>query len=153
MTNELIPNEYARIAAIPGACVASNLRRASRIVSAYYDAIVRSTGLHANQMMLLVPLYLGGPTPINLVAERLGLDRTTLQRNLKHVEERGLVTIRPGADLRTRIVSLTEKGHQTLAEGVPLWEEAQRQVRELLGPQTAQLMGILAELGELGGEE
>ncbi len=149
MTDELIPNERERIAAIPGACVNTNLRRASRVVSGFYNDIFHSTGLHANQMMLLVPLYLGGPTPIALVAERLGLDRTTLQRNLKLVEARGLISIRPGEDLRTRIVSLTEKGRRTLAEAVPLWEEAQRQVIALLGPQHTQLMSILADLAAL----
>lgn len=153
MTNELIPNEHERIKAIVGACVSTNLRKTTRIVSAHYDALMRSTGLHANQIMLLVPLYLAGPTPINQVATWLSLDRTTLQRNLKPIEALGLVSIRPGDDLRTRIVSLTEAGRRKLVEGLPLWEKAQREVLQLLGEQHAQLVGILEQLDTLAKVE
>ena len=149
MMNESIPNERDRIAAIPQLCVNSGLRRTTRAVSGFYDEMLSSTGLHANQIVLLVPPYLAGPISINMMAEKIGLDRTTLVRNLKLIEERGLVSIKPGEDLRMRLVTLTPKGRETLVAALPLWEEAQRQVIALLGEQHNELMNILTTLNDL----
>src|SRR5262245_37301806 len=151
MTEEKVPNERERIAAIPQTCVSGALRRTTRIVSGFYDEILRSTGLHANQVLLLIPPYFAGPISINKMAEKIGLDRTTLVRNLKLLEDKDLINIRPGEDLRTRIVTLTPKGHDTLVAALPLWEEAQRQVVELLGEKRAELMTTLASLWDLEG--
>jgi len=149
MADEMIPNEHERIAAIPQMCVCNGLRKAARLVSSFYDEILRSTGLHANQLILLLPPYLVGPISINKMAERISLDRTTLVRNLKLLEERGLITIKSGEDLRMRVVTLTPKGRKTLVAALPLWEEAQKQVIELLGPQHSELMNSLLSLSGL----
>lgn len=149
MADEMIPNERARIAVIPQMCVCDNLRRASRIVSGYYDEMLRSTGLHANQIVLLLPPYLLGPISISKMAERTGLDRTTLTRNLRPLEARGVITIAPGDDLRTRIVKLTAAGREVLVAAVPLWEAAQKEVIELLGFQHSEFMNTLATLSAL----
>jgi DNA-binding MarR family transcriptional regulator len=146
MAEEMIPNERERIAAIPSTCVNNHLRRAARVINAFYDDKVRASGLYANQVMMLLPPYLQGPININKMAERIGLDRTTLVRNLKPLEQRGFVTVKPGQDLRMRIVELTPKGREVLVAAVPLWEEAQQQIIELLGPKHSQLMGILSSL-------
>ena len=125
----------------------NGLRRASRVVSNYYDDLLRSTGLHANQIVMLVIPYFQGPISINQMAERVGLDRTTLVRNLKVIEKQRLVTIKPSEhDRRVRMVSLTPKGHEMLAAAIPLWEEAQRQMIAFLGAQHHDLMSALTML-------
>src|SRR6185295_7642936 len=133
MIDEARNNEHERIAAIAKHCLAKNLRWSSRIISHFYDQKMHHTGLHANQVTLLAVPYLAGPITINKMAEHLGLDRTTLVRNLKLIEQRGLVTIKPAHDLRTRIVTLTPAGQETLVAALPLWEEAQRNTLEMLG--------------------
>ncbi|HLY25653.1 MAG TPA: MarR family winged helix-turn-helix transcriptional regulator [Aggregatilineales bacterium] len=149
MPDELITHERERIAAIAQQCLAKNLRWSSRIVSNFYDEKMRLSGLHANQVTMLAVPYLAGPISINKMAAHLGLDRTTLVRNLKLVEQRGLVTIKPGQDLRTRIVTLTAAGRDTLITALPLWEEAQRQALELLGSQHAELVRALDKVNNL----
>ncbi len=149
MKHEHLPDERERIMAIAETCVNTTLRRSSRIVSGFYDEVLRSTGLHGNQLVLLVAAYLMGPVSINKMAARVGLDRTTLVRNLSHVEERGLVTIKPGEDLRTRIVTLTPEGRDVLVEALPLWEAAQKQVVELLGEHLNELVNSLTLLDSL----
>lgn len=149
MFDEKILHEHERIAAIPQVCVNNSLRKAARIVSGFYDDMLSSTGLHANQLVMMLVPYLRGPVSINAMAERIGLDRTTLVRNLKLIEERRLITIRPGEDLRVRLVALTPKGRDALVAALPLWEEAQKRVIELLGPQHSELMTMLSTLNEL----
>jgi len=149
MIDETRNNEHERIAAIAKHCLAKHLRWSSRIISDFYDQKMRDTELHANQVTLLTVPYLAGPIGINKMAAHLGLDRTTLVRNLKLIEQRGLVTIKPGQDLRTRIVTLTPAGQEILVAALPLWEEAQRNTLELLGAQHAELVQALAMVNKL----
>src|SRR5689334_3946378 len=90
-------------------------------------------GLHANQFTLMIPAYLVHGLTITQLAQMSGLDRTTLARNLKVLEERGLIRLQPGRDQRTRVISITDAGRQSLLEALPLWEKAQQEVSDYLG--------------------
>ena len=149
MNAKVVPDERKRVAAIAETCVNNRLRQVTRVVSGFYDGLLSAAGLHGNQLILLVVPYLAGSIPINRMADLTGLDRTTLVRNLKSIEDQGWVTIKPGADRRMRLVTLTDKGRETLIAALPLWEQAQEQVLELLGSQHAALMDILNTLGTL----
>src|SRR5438105_9228920 len=98
MADKETTREHERIAALAQHCLAKNLRASSRIVSNFYDDKMRATGIHANQVTMLAVPYLAGSIGINRMAAHLGLDRTTLVRNLKLIERQGLVTIKPGTD-------------------------------------------------------
>jgi DNA-binding MarR family transcriptional regulator len=114
-------------------CLANSLRRADRAVMTYYDEALRPFGLRMTQMSLLVALRLGQPVTIQDLARRLVMDRTTLSRNLAPLERRGLVTAAPGADRRTRLVSLTGAGEALLTQVHPEWRKAQARVARRLG--------------------
>ena len=79
------------------------------------------------------------------LARSLGLDRTTLTRNLKPLEREGLVASSPGKDQRVRLLRLTEAGQRTLQRAYPLWEEAQAKVVKALGQR--RWMTLLEGLG------
>jgi DNA-binding MarR family transcriptional regulator len=141
-------NERTRIASLATTCACLNLRRAARAVTNYYDALIREqTGLRITQITMLVVAYLAGPQTINDMAERIDLDRTTLTRNLKPLEHEGLLTVVPGADQRTRVVTLTASGEQKLLQVLPLWEQAQAHMVEGLGQE--RFPGWLAQLSEV----
>ncbi|MFX4933424.1 MarR family winged helix-turn-helix transcriptional regulator, partial [Acinetobacter baumannii] len=63
----------------------------------------------------------------------LGMDRTTLSRNLKPLLAAGLVKEVEGADKRTRQVMLSEAGQDALMKGIPLWEKAQEDFIQRMG--------------------
>ena len=117
----------------PEFCAARNIRRTSRILTRYYDEILKSSGLKITQFSLLASLYGGGSMPITQLAEELVLERTTLTRNLKPLEKGGLVEIKAGEDRRIRQVALTDKGRETLFQTYPLWQKAQEQVLQVMG--------------------
>ena len=125
-------------------CSCFGLRRAARVVTQLFDEALRPTGLRATQFTLLTALRLRAPVPVRKLAEVLVTDRTTLTRNLKPLERRGLVRISQGADRRVREVVLTDEGHAILARAHPLWEEVQEKVAEHLGAQ--RLDRLLADL-------
>jgi DNA-binding MarR family transcriptional regulator len=108
---------------------------------------LETCGLRATQIPPLTALYLAGPQTIQEIAGRLELDRTTLSRNLKLLEEAGLVTVTPGKDQRTRLVTLTQSGTDTLLKALPVWEEAQSHVVSSLGEE--RFLTLLDQLGEV----
>jgi DNA-binding MarR family transcriptional regulator len=118
----------------PGDCACFNLRRASRLVAQVYDRYLLPSGLTNTQFALFAALSKLGPFSITGLAESLGMERTTLTRNLKLVERQGLVGIGPGKDARSRDVRLTDAGKAALEKAMPLWNQAQIRMVKTLGP-------------------
>ncbi len=144
-------SEHDRIAYIAQTCAGINLRRASRAITRYYDhVLLRACDLRATQVPLLVVLYLAGPQTINEMADRLDLDRTTLTRNMKPLQERGLLTVGAGADQRTRMVTLTRRGVKTLLKALPAWEQAQAHVVKGIGEE--RFRALLAQLSNIAAQ-
>lgn len=114
-------------------CISFNLRRATRSVTQLFDDIMRPSGLLSTQFTLLVGIVTHGSATINRLADSLGMDRTTMSRNLRPLERMELIDILPGKDRRTRVVIATDLGRKTLEEAYPLWEKAQSQMIEVLG--------------------
>jgi DNA-binding MarR family transcriptional regulator len=134
-------------------CINMRMRRVGRALSDFYNAVMEPSGLHGNQFLLLVPIYFRPGITINQLAKRVDLDRTTLARNLKLLEDREVITLSPGKDQRTRTIELTEKGRQKLMEALPLWEKAQQQIVDYLGQeQVARLYCCLDQLEALFSE-
>jgi DNA-binding MarR family transcriptional regulator len=137
-----------RVAQLAASCACNNLRRAARAVTNYYDSLIKQrSGLRSTQVTMLVVCYLGGEQTIGEVADRLGVDRTTLTRNLKPLEAEGLIAVAAGSDQRTRVVSLTSKGERALHAVLPLWEQAQAHMVEGIGVE--RFGPWLAQLGEV----
>ncbi len=130
-------------------CACQGVRRSSRALTQHYDRAFAGVDLKATQFPILVALAVAGPVPLSLLARLLGMDRTTLTRNLKPLEERHLLQTEEGEDRRIRQLTLTPKGRQVLSEALELWEEAQRSVTESFG--TDRLAGLLGDLAQLTG--
>ncbi len=122
-------------------CTCFSLRRAARQVTQVYDHMLAPAQLTANQFTLLVQLYgfaAAGRSGLSIgtLAERVGMDPTTLTRNLQPLEAQDLVGRAANPDDgRSRIITITDKGFRRLQKAVPLWQRAQRHVEETLGEQ------------------
>lgn len=147
MNNPSSQAKFADVSQVPATCMGLHVRRASRIITQVYDAALRPVELVVNQFTLLVSLHLFESVPITRLAQELFVDQTTLTRNLKLLEKRGLVAIEPGTDRRVRLASLTPKGHETLLQAFPLWEQAQSNVQQQFGREKSEtLLALLADL-------
>lgn len=132
---------------LPTTCLCTQLRRASRGVTRIYDDALAPVGLGAAQFSLLRHVQRLDSPNISTLAEAMGLDRSTLGRNLRVLEEQGLLVLGEGQDQRRREIRLTEQGLQRLQQGLALWEQAQADLAERLGGQRrAELMQLLNEL-------
>ncbi|HEX9068315.1 MAG TPA: MarR family winged helix-turn-helix transcriptional regulator [Ktedonobacterales bacterium] len=140
------PPSTAEMAAMTAACVCLNVRQAARAVTQLYNGILQPAGLRMSQFGTLAKIAVAGEVTLTRLAEDLVMDRTTLARNLKPLETQGLITIEPGADRRTRIVTLSARGRAALKTTLPYWRAAQEQVVTGLGEERyrALLAGLRA---------
>jgi DNA-binding MarR family transcriptional regulator len=115
-------------------CVMFNVRKAARGLSRRYEEALRPLGLKAGQFSILAALLDAGDAALGTVSQRLGMDRTTLNRNLRPLERRGLVASHPDPeDGRTRRIALTAEGRQVMDRAIPLWRQAQADSLARLG--------------------
>ncbi len=115
------------------ACTCARLRRATRAVTQLYDDLLHPAGITSTQFTVLAALDHLGKTPISELARSLGMDRTSLTRTLRPLDEAKLIRNAPGADRRVRRLVLTAAGERKLAEARPLWKSAQTRVSAQLG--------------------
>ena len=112
-------------------CLAS--RQAARKITRLYDSHMQKSGVRATQFTILSQLMLRGEMPIGKLAGILGMERTTLTRNLTLLEERKWISIKPGDDPRSRIIAITAQGRGIVRRGFPYWSKAQAHVGRMLG--------------------
>ncbi|MGH2718802.1 MAG: MarR family winged helix-turn-helix transcriptional regulator [Actinomycetota bacterium] len=132
---------------VQATCGCEGLRRSARTMTQHYEQALSPSGLRATQLPILVALGWAGPVPLTKLAEGLALDRTTLTRNLKTLQERGFVGLADTEDGRVHLVRLTGEGRQVLTEALAGWASAQSTVEERFGKERlAHLLGELSEL-------
>jgi DNA-binding MarR family transcriptional regulator len=130
-------------------CTCDTLRRATRAITAAYDAALAPSGLRITQFGILRKLARLGPLPITRLAAEAALDRSTMGRNLDPLERRGLVRIEAGnIDQRERVAHLTAAGEAAIEAALPYWRKAQERIAALVQPST---IGELAHRLDVAG--
>ncbi len=113
-------------------CTCSALRHASRAMTQHYERQFRGRGLRATQFTILATLAQTGPLSISELAEMLGLDRTTLSRNLRLIESQGWISAVAHDDQRVRRMALTAKGRKKAVSALPAWKQAEAGAKKVL---------------------
>jgi DNA-binding MarR family transcriptional regulator len=108
------------------------MRRLARAMSRLYDQHLATVGLKTTQYSVLVNAGRAA-LPVAELADRLGMERTTLTRNLKPLCAAGWVVLVPGPDSRQRIVTITDAGRAKLKQAWPAWRAAQDAFERQLG--------------------
>ena len=131
-------------------CACANLRRTTRMVTQAYDAALRPAGLRATQFAMLSVLAKRGRIRQSEFADILGMDGSTLTRNLQPLLKNEWIQIDREEDQRVRLISITKPGRQVLDQAVPLWRQIQsRFVMGLGDEQWSVLLGTLATAADI----
>ena len=139
----------------PRGCTNFRLRRLLRAVSRRYDAHFARAGLKGTQFSLLSAVVSMQPVrPVEL-ARAMGMDASTLTRNLRVLIGQGWVVQRPGEDARSRLIEATDAGRAKRAEARQHWRRAQHEVHALLGAERVAALHALVDegLARLGDDE
>ena len=98
----------------------------------HYEASFRGSGLRATQFTLLAVLTQTGPLPLGELAAQLGLERTSLTRNLRPLEKKGYVRELTDEDQRVRRIAITKKGETAAIAALEAWNKAQETAEEVV---------------------
>lgn len=90
-------------------------------------------GLKTTQYSLLTHVLRMGPLKPGALADAMGLDASTLTRNLRPLLEAGWLTQGEGEDARSRLVAISEAGRRKRSDAQPHWRQAQVQLNAALG--------------------
>jgi len=80
---------------------------------------------------------------ISELARQVGLERSTLGRNIRVLERAGYVCLDNSVDERERVVVMTPSGKKALAKARPLWIQAQKEMQAQLGNEAETLLALL----------
>ena len=128
-------------------CTLAGLRKVIRSVSKIYDSALAAVNLKSTQYSLLVTINKCNGMALGQLSKVLVMERTTLSRNLKLLESKGLIKVNADKDKRLRLVSITADGKEKLVAADPLWEQAQSKIlNELKQDRWEALMGELSFL-------
>jgi DNA-binding MarR family transcriptional regulator len=130
-------------APVLGPCVCSQVRRLARKISSLYDALLSPENLTITQYSLLANIERAGQLSHTVLAEKVGMERTTLTRNLRPLTSAKWVAAATGKDRRQHLLQLTAAGKRKLVRSLPLWEEAQRQFLSRIGSESIQELRTL----------
>ncbi len=109
-------------------CKCFKMRKASRLVTQYYDMKLKPCNIKITQFSILSRLASGDSKTLNALSDDLFMDRTTLTRSLDILSKAKLIKNVKVDDARKRVVKLTEKGFDVLDEAIPLWKEAEEEI-------------------------
>ncbi len=126
---------------IASKCLIRRVRTLNRALTNVYDEELRPFGLKVSQLNLLIVIGKRGPVRRIDIGETIGLDPSTLTRNLKVMQRNGWVEeVLEGTDGRTNPVRLTAKGRKLIERIAPAWRKAQAKTSKLLGKDASTIL-------------
>lgn len=127
-------------------CAGWNSRLAARRITQFLDRELAELGIGVAQLGLMAQIAVSADDTLGVLAQRSGLDQSTLSRNLRTLESDGLVEIAVvETDLRRRMVWLTETGLRRLQAALPAWRAAQAKLAKQLSPDLARRLAAATE--------
>jgi DNA-binding MarR family transcriptional regulator len=127
-------------------CAGLNARLAARRITAFLNRRIQDSGLTLAQLGLMAQIAAARDDSLSELAQRTGLEQSTLSRNLQVLEAAGLIEIaaRDG-DARRRSVRLTVEGAVSLKGGLAHWKRAHGELAKRFDPKVARRLALAAE--------
>jgi DNA-binding MarR family transcriptional regulator len=114
-------------------CVCFNLRWVTRAVTQFYDAEMRRHGIRPTPGTFLSSLMAKESWSMAELSDWLGMERTTLVRNLRPLQRDGFVKAVGGGRGNRVELTITTKGRKQVESLTPAWKAAQSAVVKTLG--------------------
>jgi DNA-binding MarR family transcriptional regulator len=142
----LAPTLVGDARAAVAACAGWASRLAARRITNFLEERMAGSGLSIVQFGLMAQIAAAPDDTLGALAERTGLDQSTLSRNLRALETSRLVEIAIAeGDQRRRAVWLTEEGARRLQAAIPVWRRAHAALVKRLDPRLALRLGAASE--------
>jgi DNA-binding MarR family transcriptional regulator len=114
-------------------CAVANARLAARRLTQFMTDRMKASDLSVAQFGLMAQIAAASDDSLGALAQRTGLDPSTLSRNLQVLEREGLIEMAPDeTDSRRRAVWLTEDGARRLESALGAWRKAHNELAVLV---------------------
>ena len=127
-------------------CFGHRSRKAARAVTRAFNQRLKPLGLQITQFILLGAISRKDDRSIADLAEDVGVEPSAVLRNLKLLEERGLVSNAGGRGRGGRKLRITEAGRALIANSMPAWRKAQADLAALLDGKAHETRAALLRL-------
>ena len=114
-------------------CTCTTVRKANRAIFRFYEETMSESPLSVTQFAIVRSLQRNGPTPLSQLAEEMVMERTSLYRTIRPLEDLKAVRIYSAKQGKAKIAELTKKGEKLTAEAEPYWNQAQQTMVNLIG--------------------
>lgn len=111
-------------------CIGNRLRCLSRIVDNEFRIMLKDFDITESQLSILFALSKLGKTEQGKIGETLFLERSTVSRNVKLLEKRGVLS---RTDTYRPEIEMTEQGNLLLKQIIPIWESLMNTLCDTLG--------------------
>jgi DNA-binding MarR family transcriptional regulator len=129
-------------------CACSSMRKATRLITQFYDQAIRSTGLRSTQCSVLITISQHPCISVGELATLMVMDQTTVTRTISILREQGLIDVHAEEnDARRKSICLTDHGVKKLEEVVPLWQQVQQEFEHKVG--LAPYRAFIAQLADI----
>lgn len=131
--------------------VCFNLKQSWQSVARMYNTYATPEGETVNAAYVLLAIKPGGELPSTHIGPLLGMEASSLTRQLKALEDKGLIERNPSAaDRRQVIVRLTERGREKREEARRVVRKFNEEVLSQLGAKRMEeFLATLAQIKEL----
>ena len=124
--------------ALVDSCLCTNIRKLSRIITRIYDSFLEPSGLNINQLGLLLTIKGQNAnatlSSIGEVGDRLVMEKSTLSRNLRKLEDYGYIETDINPENRSqKTAHVTESGLKVIFDAYGYWDEVQTRIRAKFG--------------------
>jgi len=126
-------------------CTCFSVRRLARRVTQLYDQHLAHLGIRTTQYSLLSHVRARPGQSMSELALRMGMDRSTLTRNLRPLVDAGWAATGREQDRRTVTVTVTDPGRRLLADARVHWRRAQDELEATLGVERVRRLHHLVE--------
>ena len=113
-------------------CFGHRSRKAARAVTRAFNQRLKPLNLQITQFILLGAITRSGDRSIAALAEEVGVESSAVLRNLRVLEERGLVINEGGRGRTGGRLQATRAGRLLIRRSLPAWRQAQADLAALL---------------------
>ncbi|MDH6603297.1 DNA-binding MarR family transcriptional regulator [Bacilli bacterium PM5-9] len=128
-------------------CFCINLRRASTAITKKYDNALAKYDVTTNQFSIINNIKQLEKCNVIELATRMGLERTTLLRNIKPLIKKEYIL--ETKENNKAMFSLTSSGKELYNSAHYEWDKIQYEINDKLGSKASQLIEILNEIEEI----
>lgn len=134
-------------------CLCATMRHANRLVSKVYEKELAAAGMTPSQFEVMTTLQAMPGVAQSDLAVKVGLDQTTLSRNVKLLVREGWVLCESSeTDRRQTLYRLSDSGESAWRAALPHWRRAQKHMQQMVGSQWDQVWSSLETLMLVGDE-